>query len=354
MAPRATIAVLVLCLAALPAVAQAQKAPAETPKKEPAASPKSPPKAGSAEDPVIARVNGTPLYRSDMEVLRATLPPQAQQQPPQELYNRLLDQLIALQLVSQSARKSKLNDDPRVKKMTALAEEQILQDAYLDGIMRTEITEAKLKAGYDEYAKAMPTHEEVHARHILVPTEAEAKEIIDELKKGADFAKLASEKTTDPAGKASGGDLGYFAETDMVPEFAKAAFALKKGEFTQTPVKTQFGWHVIKVEDRRQGQPQPYDKVAPALARQMAQQLYNVKLKQLADAGKVEVFNPDGSKPEPRQAPPMAAAPQSSPPPADSASGQPSLLPLQNGNPSAPPPVSGPPTMAPGTQDLGK
>ncbi len=220
---------------------------------------------------MIARVNGTPIYRSDLAALRSTLPPQAQQQQPQELYNRLLDQLIALQLVSQTAHKQKLNEEPRVKKMLALAEEQILQDAYLDGIMRTEITEAKLRAAYDEYAKAAPSREEVHARHILVPTEAEAKDIIEQLKKGADFAKLASEKTTDPSGKASGGDLGYFAETDMVPEFAKAAFALKKGEFTQTPVKTQFGWHVIKLEDRRQGQPQPYEKMAPQIARQMAQ-----------------------------------------------------------------------------------
>jgi hypothetical protein len=100
MAPRAIIAVLVLCLAALPAVAQSQKAPATGQKKEQPASSKTPPKPGSAEDPVIARVNGTAIYRSDMEVLRATLPAQVQQQPPQDLYNRLLDQLISLELVS--------------------------------------------------------------------------------------------------------------------------------------------------------------------------------------------------------------------------------------------------------------
>ncbi|HUB96880.1 MAG TPA: peptidylprolyl isomerase [Stellaceae bacterium] len=357
MVSRAMIAALVLSLS-VPTAAFAQSHKKEEKKEESAKAAKAAP----GEDPVIARVNGTPIYRSDAETLRATLAPQVQQNPPQDLYNRLVDQLIALQLVSQTARKAKVADDPRVKKMIALADEQILQDAYMDSIVRTEITEPKLRAEYDKYVKAAPTHEEVRARHILVPTEAEAKEIIDELNKGADFAKLASEKTTDPAGKASGGDLGYFSQSDMVPAFADAAFALKPGEYTKTPVKTQFGWHVIKVEDRRAGQPESYEKVAPQIARQMAQQIYNEKLKELASVAKIEVFNPDGSKPEPASAPvasapPMASAPASASAPTGAgpiSSGQPTLLPLQNGTPGEPPPVSGPPTMAPGTQDLGK
>jgi peptidyl-prolyl cis-trans isomerase C len=351
MAPRAIIGVFILALAGSPVLAQAQKAPAQAPapKKEQPAAKKNAKEAEPSGDPVIARVNGMPLFRSDLEVLRSSLPANVQQQPAEQLYPRLVDQLIALQLISQSARKDKLNDDARVKKMTMLAEEQILQDAYFDGIMRKEITEAKLKARYDQTIKNAAPREEIHARHILVATEEEAKQIIDQLKKGADFAKLASEKTTDPAGKASGGDLGYFGQGDMVPEFAKAAFALKPGEVSSAPVKTQFGWHVIKVEDKRQGKPPTYEEVAPQLARQMAQELYTEKVKQLASASKIEVFNADGSKPTPGSA---APAPAAAPPPAE-AGRSPELLPLQNGTPGAPPPMAGPPTMAPATQGLG-
>ena len=254
MAPRALTGLLALCLCAAPALAQ--KAPSPTP--APAAKKEAPGKdAPAAADPVIARVNGAVIHRSDLDALRANLPPQVAQQDPNQLYPKLLDQLIALDLAAEAARKAKVQDQPHVKQMLAFNENELLANAYLADLARKDVTEAKLKERYDQYIKTSAPHEEVHARHILVPTEEEAKQIIDQLKKGADFAKLASEKTTDPAGKTSGGDLGYFGEKDMVPEFAQAAFALKPGEFTQTPVKTQFGWHVIKVEDRRQAKPPP-------------------------------------------------------------------------------------------------
>ena len=168
MTARAIAAALVLALAVSPALAQGQK-PAPAKKEQPA--PKAPQKTESGTDPVVARVNGTAIYRSDLEALRSSLPPQVQQQPPEQLYPRLLEQAVALQLVTQTARKEKLNEEPRVKKLTALAEEQILQDAYFDGIMRKEITEAKLRARYDQTIKSAAPREEVHARHILVPTE---------------------------------------------------------------------------------------------------------------------------------------------------------------------------------------
>jgi peptidyl-prolyl cis-trans isomerase C len=335
-------------LAALPAAAQGQKKEAAPPhKKEPAAAAKAP--SAATDDPVVARVNGTVLFRSDVMALRSTLPPQMQQQPMDQLYPKLLEQIVAMTLVAQTARKAKLNEDPAVRKMTTLADEQILQDAYFNGMMKKEITEPKLKALYDEKVKNAPPHEEVHARHILVPTEDEAKAIIAELNKGADFAKLASEKTTDPAGKASGGDLGYFSQNEMVPEFAKAAFALKKGEFTKAPVKTQFGWHVIKVEDRRDGKPPSYQEIAPQLARQMAQEIYAVKVKELAASAKIEMYNADGSKPAPAPATAAAPAPAVAPAAAPAPPPGPTLLPL---DPSAP--AGAPPTLAPATRELGR
>jgi peptidyl-prolyl cis-trans isomerase C len=356
MAPRALTGLLLLCLCVTPAFAQTASSKKEPAKKEQAA----PAPAATGGDPIVARVDNTIIHRSELEAMRAGLPPQAQQIAPDQLYSRLLNQAIALNLAAEAARKAKVPDDPRVKQMLELNENEILANAYFADLARKQITESVLRAKYDEYIKSTPPHEEVHARHILVPTEEEAKQIIDQLKKGADFAKLASEKTTDPAGKASGGDLGYFGEKDMVPEFAQAAFALKPGEFTQTPVKTQFGWHVIKVEDRRQAKPPTYEEIAPQIARQMTQEIADARIKELAATAKIEVFNADGTPvkagPPPVGGTPEASAapaPQAAAPPPASA-GQPALLPLQNGNPGAPPPSAGPPQLAPATQDMSK
>ncbi|HEX7968464.1 MAG TPA: peptidylprolyl isomerase, partial [Stellaceae bacterium] len=234
-------AILALSLALLAAPAWAQTA--------------KPAKPAAGSDPVVARVNGAELHRSDVvEALRG-LPPQVQQQPMDKLYPALLDQMVGTMLVSQEGRKQKLQNDTEVKKRLALAQDQIIADAYVQRMLEKSVTDQKLHARYDKFVKEAPPREEVHARHILVGSEDEAKAVIAELKKGGDFAKLAQDKTTDPSGKTSGGDLGYFTKEDMMPEFADAAFKLKPGEITQTPVKTQFGWHVIKVEDRRQAKP---------------------------------------------------------------------------------------------------
>jgi peptidyl-prolyl cis-trans isomerase C len=341
-----TVALLVVGVGALPAGAQGTHRESAAHKKEAAAKHET----LSADDPVVARVDGKEIHRSDILALEATLPAQYQHQPFDQLYPHLVEQMIALTLVAREARKDKIADELPVKRMIALNEKQVLQDAYFNGIMKKEITEAKLRARYDEYVKTAPQRVEVHARHILVPTEAEAKAIIAELNKGADFATLAKEKTTDPAGKASGGDLGYFTENEMVPAFAKAAFALKKGQFTETPVKTQFGWHVIKVLDRREAKVASYEEMAPKLAQQMSQAIYTKKVKELAAEAKIVVYNADGSARTPP--PPPPPAPAALPPPTISAA--PQLVPADNGTPSAPPPMSGPPTLAPGTEGLGK
>ncbi|HZL59738.1 MAG TPA: peptidylprolyl isomerase [Stellaceae bacterium] len=305
-ARRAYFACLFLALAASPALAQTA-APAKP-----------------AGDPVVARVNGVALYRSDVTLAYGVLAADVRQKLTlQQAYPQLIDELISMTVVAQAAQKEKLDGGPLVKQKLALAREQILQDAYFNEILKKDISKDKLQAAYNQYAKDAPQHEEVNARHILVGTEQEAKDIIAQLKKGADFATLAKEKTTDPAGKVSGGDLGWFAEHDMVPEFAAAAFKLKKGEYTQTPVHTQFGWHVIKVEDRRQGKALSYDEVAPRLAQQMAQQIIAERVKTLDQQAKVEIFALDGSK-----LPSANQAPKLTPPGADGgAPGAPTLAP---------------------------
>ncbi len=281
------------------------------------------------DDPVVAKVNGQVLHRSDLQLALRAAPPQVQQAPIQQVYPQLLNSMTNGLLLAQAGRKAKVDAIPAVKAQIAMADNEIVADAYVAQIAHAQITEAKLRELYDQYAKNAPQEEEVSARHILVPTEQEAKDIIEQLKKGADFATLAKDKTTDPSGKASGGDLGYFTKTEMVPDFANAAFALKKGEFTQTPVHTQFGWHVIKLEDRRPGKAGTYEQIAPQIAQQMTQQIVGQKLQELRSAGKVELFDLDGkplamAAPAPAPAGAAQSAPaQKAPAPALSLPGQP-------------------------------
>ncbi len=248
-------------------------------------------------DPVVARVNGFELHRSDIEEAARSLPPQAQRQPPDKLYMEILDRMIATTLVAQAAHKAKFQDDAEVKRRLALVQDQVIAQLYINRMIEKNVSEQKLKAEYDKYVKDAPPREEVNARHILLANEADAKAVIEQLKKGADFAALAKEKSTDPAGKTSGGDLGWFTKDQMVPEFADAAFKLKKGEFTDTPVKTQFGWHVIKLEDRRTASAPAYDKMKPQLTDMIAREIVGEKMNELKASAKIEVFNADGSPP---------------------------------------------------------
>jgi len=298
-ARRAFFACLIFVFAAGPALAQGAK---------------------PAGDPVVARVNGFALTRTDVELAYQALAPDVRRQVTlEQAYPQIIDELISMVVVAQAAQKSGVAADPITKKRLALAQDQILQDAYFNSLAKKEVTEAKLKAAYADYAKAAPTKEEINARHILVGSEKEAQDIIAQLKKGADFATLAKEKTIDPAGKASGGDLGWFTQDDMVPEFAAAAFKLKKGEFTQTPVQTQFGWHVIKLEDRRPAKVLPYEQMAPRLAQQMASQVIGERVKQLGTQSKVEIFALDGSK--------LPTSGPAKPPAGGAAPGAPTLAP---------------------------
>jgi peptidyl-prolyl cis-trans isomerase C len=236
-----------------------------------------------------------------------------QRQPPEKLYPWLLNQMVDNTLATQAGRKAKLQDDPAVKRRVAQLTDQVIAQAYIDQMLRKGITDAKLKARYDKYVKEAPPREEISARHILLANEADAKAVIDQLKKGGDFAALAKEKSTDPAGKTSGGDLGWFTKDQMVPEFADAAFKLKKGEITDTPVKTQFGWHVIKVEDRRTAAPPTFDQIKPQLGDQIAREMIGEKMKELRTGAKIEMFNPDGSKPAAAAPAPAAPAPAAQP-----------------------------------------
>jgi peptidyl-prolyl cis-trans isomerase C len=253
------------------------------------------PALGQGDDPVVARVNGKELKRSEVEAMHKQLPAQMQQMPLETIYPMLVDQMVSQMLITEAAKKEKLDEDPALKSKVARYQERLVQEAWLTREVEKSAGEDQLKARYEQYVKENPAKEEVNARHILVDKEEDAKAIIKELDKGADFATLAKQRSKDPAA-ATGGDLGFFSRGEMVPEFADAAFNLKKGEYTKEPVKTQFGWHVIKLEDRRTGAAPSFEESREQLADDVAREVINQKVAELKKDAKVETFNLDGSK----------------------------------------------------------
>jgi peptidyl-prolyl cis-trans isomerase C len=242
---------------------------------------------------VVARVDGTELHLSDVEAAQQNLPPQVQKLPLAQIYPMLLDRLVDGMLITEAGRKERLDQDPEVQHRLKLYEDRLIQEAYLNRAIKSAETEDQLKARYQTYVKEKPAREEVHARHILVKSEAEANSVIAELDKGADFGELAKKHSTDP-GSSSGGDLGYFGHDDMVKEFADAAFALTPGQYTKAPVKTQFGWHVIKVEDHRVSTPPSFEEARKEVSQLVAHDVIDAKLKELRGAAKVETYGLDG------------------------------------------------------------
>jgi peptidyl-prolyl cis-trans isomerase C len=274
-------------LAAGHAAMAADQPPAPPPTSAPAPSPLPPP------NTVVARVDGTELRLSDVEAAQQNLPPQAQKLPLEQIYPMLLDRLVDGMLITEAGRKEDLERDPEVQDRLKRYEDRLIQETYVNRALKEAETEDRLRTRYQKLLKEKPAHEEVHASHILLATEAEAKSVIAELDKGADFAALAKKYSTDSAAE-SGGDLGYFGHDDMVKEFADAAFALSAKQYSKTPVKTEFGWHVIKVEDRRPGKPPSFEEAREQLSRDLAHEIIDAKLQELRSAAKIEEFGLDG------------------------------------------------------------
>jgi len=275
--------------------------------------------AAPTKSPVVAKVDGQPIYQSEVDAFIADIPDQTKQQmSPTDLQSRVVDRLIDVKLGNEKATAANFSSDPVFSQRMRTAQEAMIADSYVEKQARAKITDAVLQAKYDELAKQATPPEEVHARHILVKTEAEAKDIIAQLKKGGDFEKLAKEKSTDPGSGESGGDLGYFTKDKMVPEFADAAFKMDKGKFSDAPVHSQYGWHVIQVLDKRT-QPLPaLDQVKPQLTKIVLQDEMGKVTEDMHKSAKIERFNPDGTPvaDKPAEAPAAAPAPATAAPPA--------------------------------------
>ncbi|MCY1665807.1 peptidylprolyl isomerase [Rhizobium sp. SL86] len=240
-------------------------------------------------DAVIAKIGTVEIRQSDLDTALANLSQQYQQLPEDQRKIAALSQLIDIKLVAKKAEAAGLQNADDFKKRMAYLQERELHNAYLRDQF-DKLKPEEVKARYDKEVAALPKEEEVHARHILVKTEEEAKEIIKQLDAGKDFIELAKEKSEDTS-KSDGGDLGYFTKGRMVPEFEQAAFALEKGAYTKTPVQSQFGWHVIKVEDKRDAQPPAFDQVEPQVRQIVMQEKYTQIIDDAKKDQKVEIMD---------------------------------------------------------------
>lgn len=261
----------------------------------------------TAANTVVATVNGVKILRSDVEAARSQLPEQYRKLPMDQLYQPILNQLIRTKVLSAQARADKLHETEGYKRRVALIAERMLEEELLKKTIDEKVTDEALQARYDKTSGSFPTKEEIRARHILVKTEAEADAIIKELTGGADFAKLAAEKSIGPS-KANGGDLNYFSKGQMVPPFEEAAFALAKGEFTRSAVKSPFGWHVIKLVDKRQSKPPSFEESRDRLSQELSQEFAEQLVRGLTEKAKIERFEADGSAPRMKRIQPAPPA----------------------------------------------
>ena len=261
----------------------------------------------ASDDPIVATVNGEAIHKSDVMRIKEGLGAQAAQVPLEQIYPQVLRRLVDIDVISDAARAEKLQDEPDVKAEMRWSDDNVLANHYVRAFAAKAVDDKALKAAYEKAKSEHTNEDEIHARHILVANEADAKAIIADLDKGGDFAKLADAKSTDKG--ESGGDLGWFTKDKMVPEFANAAFALKKGEYTKTPVKSQFGWHVIQVLDRRPAKPPTFDEIKDQLSQQLTREAVENKVKELRAQAKIQEFNLDGTPMTDKPAATPAAAP---------------------------------------------
>src|SRR3982075_3847462 len=262
---------------------------------------------------VLAKVDGAEIRQSDVALAEEELGPSLAQMDPATKRENVLAFLIDMKIVSKAAEDKKVENNEDFKKRLAFTRNRLLMDSLLATEGKAATTDEAMKKVYEDASKQITGEQEVHARHILVETEDEAKAIKAELDKGADFAELAKKKSKDP-GASDGGDLGFFTKDQMVPEFSTVAFALEPGKVSD-PVKSQFGWHVIKVEEKRSRKAPDFEQVKAQIETYVTRKAQADYGGQSAEAAKIERMDkpaetaatPDAPKPETAPAKPDGA-----------------------------------------------
>ncbi|WP_035086775.1 peptidylprolyl isomerase, partial [Devosia riboflavina] len=277
-----------ICLAALlgaaPAIGSfAQEAPAPE-----AAAP-----AAVAPETVVATVGGEEITEADLSFAAEDLAQDLAQMPAQERRAFLLRVLIDMKVMAGAAEAAGMDQTELFAQRLNYLKERALRRAYFADAIAGQVTEEAIRADYDKFVAEFQPQEEVHARHILVETQEEADAIKAELDAGGDFAAIAQEKSIDPGSGANGGDLGFFAKGMMVPEFETAAFALANPGDVSAPVQSQFGWHIIKLEEKRESSPPAFEQVAPQIQQQVLMRVFNEKVEELMAGVTIDVTDPE-------------------------------------------------------------
>ena len=281
-----------------------------------------------AQDKVVATIDGKPITEGDLAVAESEIGSDMGTMPGPQKRTSLLEFLIDNQLFAEAGEKAKLDQGPDFETRLAYLKRRALRELYFEKVIKGSVSDADARKIYDDQVKLLKPEEEVSARHILVETEEQAKELKAKLDKGADFAQLAKENSKDPGSKDDGGNLGYFGHGQMVPQFEEVVFKLKKGEVSD-PVKTQFGWHLVKLEDSRTKQPPAFEIVKDRIAQSLLLQKAQKTATELRANAKIEIVDPEIKKsidernamiakqaaPSAAPAPAPAAAPADAPKP---------------------------------------
>ncbi|MEM7651297.1 MAG: peptidylprolyl isomerase [Pseudomonadota bacterium] len=251
-------------------------------------------------NPVVGVVNGQEITRADVFNFMQTLPQQTKQAvPPLDLFELALNQMLNERLIAEKAKGANLDDSPFVKERLEAAKQQLVRQAFIQQQIQQNMTDERLKGAYDVYVQNFPEIEEVKTRHILVEDEALAKDMIKQLGEGADFGELAKANSID-ATKENGGELGFIAQQDQViPEFLEAAFSQKVNEVSKKPVKSDFGFHVIEVLEKRNRPPASFEQAKPFLAAQISNDVLNDVINKWRDEAGVQAFDINGEPIEP-------------------------------------------------------
>src|SRR6201991_1583155 len=255
-----------------------------------------------ADDKVLAKVNGAEIKQSDVTMAEEELAASLAQMDPATKDENVLAFLIDMKIVAKAAEDRKIADTEEFKKRLNFTRNRLLMDSLLAVEGKSATNDAAMKQVYEDASKQISGEQEVHARHILVETEDEAKAVKAELDKGADFAELAKKKSKDP-GASDGGDLGFFTKDQMVPEFSAVAFALEPGKISD-PVKSQFGWHIIKVEEKRNRPAPDFAQVKPQIETYVTRKAQAEYVAKLREAAKVERMDQASNAPAPDAAKP--------------------------------------------------
>jgi peptidyl-prolyl cis-trans isomerase C len=298
--PIARIAAALMLATALAAPSFAQETPAP-------AAPATEAPAAPAPDAVVATVGDMTITEADLALVAQDLQDQLQQVPAEQRRAFLVTVLVDMKVMAKAAREAGLDQADSFKQRMSYLGDRSLRQAYFAEKVAGAVNDEKIKAAYDAYVAAFQPAEEVHARHILVATEEEAKAVKAEIDGGKPFEMVAMEKTTDPSGKQNGGDLGFFQKGQMVAAFEAVAFTLEPGTVSD-PVQSDFGWHIIKVEEKRMTTPAPIEQLEQQLAQQVIYQEFEAVVGPLKAANPVVISDPTLAEQVKQQSEPQGAA----------------------------------------------